>query len=66
MAKKLGAISRKGCKATLHSGEEIFICIATKKHAAYLSDPKDAEALGRWLLQAAAAMKKEKIKRNKK
>jgi hypothetical protein len=66
MAKKLGAISRDGCKVTLHSGEEIFICISVKKPAAYLTDPKTAEELGRWFTQAAIAMKKEKRKRNKK
>jgi|1_EtaG_2_1085319.scaffolds.fasta_scaffold29093_5 hypothetical protein len=65
MAKKLGSIKRNGLKIILHSGEEIFVCFASKK-TVYFNDPKDVEDLGRWLVNAANAMKKEKRKRNKK
>ena len=65
MAKNLGSIKRDGLKIFLHSGEEIFVSFASKK-TVYVSDPKDVEELGRWLVKAASAMKKEKRIKNKK
>ena len=65
MAKKLGSIRKNGLRILLHSGEEIFICISAKK-TAYITDPKDAEELGRWLIQAAKTMTTEKKKERKK
>jgi len=65
MAKKLGSIQKNGLKILLHSGDEIFICISAKK-TAYITDPKDAEEIGSWLIQAAKAMAIEKRKKNKK
>jgi len=65
MAKKLGSIQKNGLKILLYSGDDIFMCISAKK-AAYITNPKDAEEIGRWLIQASKTMTIEKRKKNKK